>query len=353
MARVQRERDRFVGFVLGRRRGDSRSGQASRPRALRRRPHARGRRRSARRMRAGDRHRDRLVARVSRRVRERSGDRLVINDDVFDWTDAARSRWRCSARASSASSSARRCIGSACASQVFGRGGGVGPLQRPGAARRSAPRVRRRVRSRHRRARRASLEREGDAWPSATARSTARRAPSISTTCWPPPAARRTSHGLGLEHTSVRLRRARRAAVRPRDDAMRDRRRSSSPAMPTTTFRCCTRRPTKAASRATTPRAFPTCDAGLRRSPLSRRVHRSADRHRRRRLARRACTARIVTGRGVVRRPGPRARDAAQPRACCTSTPRSRTGLLPRRGDDRSRCRAPRPPARVVAPARA
>ena len=106
----------------------------------------------------------------------------------------------------------------------------------------------------------------------------------------------------------------RRAGVRPRDDAVRQRRRSSSPATRTATCRCCTRRPTRAGSPATTPRAFPHVHAGMRRAPLSivftdpqiavvgggwRAVRDVAH----------------VTGARVVRRPGPRARDAAQSRA--------------------------------------
>ena len=83
MARVRRERDRFVGFVARVRRRSSRRerirGHArfvDAHHAAGRRPRASGHER---------RHRHRLARRLSA-ASEALGDRLV-NDDVFEWTD--------------------------------------------------------------------------------------------------------------------------------------------------------------------------------------------------------------------------------------------------------------------------
>ena len=276
--------------------------------------------------RGGDRHR--LVAGVSRRLERRwaiawSRTRRLRVERSAGKRRGVRAR-RHRARARPGAASARR------ARQ------GVRPRRRRRPALRSrgarvcAPRVRRRVLPRYRRAR-ARSRATAIRWSCATARSTARlrdRALRLPARGHRPPP---TCASSDSSTPRVALDAPRRAAVRPRDAAVRRARRSSSPATPATICRCCTKRPTRAASRATTPRAFPTCAPACAGHALgivftdpqiavvgggcARSARRTA-RHRRR----------------LVRRPGPRARDAAQPRAPARL-----------RGDrDRTACSAPR-----------
>ena len=112
MARVRRERDRFVGFVI--------DGVDKIPAADRIVGHARFV--DAQTLRVDDS----VTVRAPRVVIATGstpwypeawkalGDRLVTNDGVFEWDDLPVAS-RCSGRGSSASNWGRRCIGSACA----------------------------------------------------------------------------------------------------------------------------------------------------------------------------------------------------------------------------------------------
>ena len=76
------------------------------------------------------RHRHRLARRRIPPSFEKLGDRLIVNDDVFDWDDLP-SRSRCSAPASSASSSGQALHRLGVRVAVLGRGGRVGPITDP------------------------------------------------------------------------------------------------------------------------------------------------------------------------------------------------------------------------------
>ena len=344
MARVRRERDRFVGFVLAGRGGDPGRRQARRLCALRRRQ-----RRSPSATHAvdvsRDGHRDRLVAGVSRRV-ERAGRSARHQRRRVRVDRPARERGRVRTRRHRARA-------------------------RPGAA--SARRARQGVRPRRRR-------RAAVAIPSSIAE--ARRAfgaefyldtdahadVSLDAASASPCATVRCDGETRTEHFDYllaatgrtpnvaqarsrahvgRARRTRRAAVRPRDDAMRnvadlhrrrcERRRSAA-------ARSGGRR---AASPATTPRAFPMCMRGcgaprcrscspIRRSPSSAAAG-----------AARA-TRRIVTGSVSFDDQG-RARVMQRNRGRLHVYAEIAHRPAARRGNDRSRCRAPRASARVGA----
>ena len=174
-----------------------------------------------------------------------------------------------------------------------------------------------------------------------------RRAPSISTTCSPPPAARRTSPGSA---SSTRRSRSTSAACR----------------CSTATTMQCGQSPIFIAGDASddmpllheaadegriageNAARFPDVHAGTAPHAARRRVHRSADRRRRQRLRAVPAHGRARHRASVVRGPGARARDAAQPWAAARLR-RDPYRRSPRRRDDRSRCRAHRPPARVGA----
>ena len=311
MARVKRERDRFVGFVLE---GVERIPEADRIRGYARfidrntlqvdggpritarsdrdrhrlapdRPAAaRQARRSARRQR----RRVRLgrPAEVGRRVRPRR-DRPRARPGA---RAPRRARRRARARRPRGPDHrSRRCAHAAI--KAFSRGL-LPRSRRAGGARRARGR---RGRDRVRRLRRQAAS------------------PSASTTCSPPPAARPTSTGLGLENTGVELRRA--AACRCSTattlqagatlDLHRGRRRR-------TTCRCCTRPRTKAASPARTPRASRPWPPGLRRAPLGVVFTDPQIAIVGGGMATLA-KGRVRRGRGLLRGPGPLARDAAQP----------------------------------------
>ena len=266
MARVKRERDRFVGFVL--------DGVDAIPASDQLRGSARFV--DDRTLEVGTHTRvtfDRAVIATGSSpaippLLRAAGDRLIVNDDVFAWDDLPRS----------VAVFGPGVIGLELGQALhrlgvrvvlFGRHGHVGPFTDPAIrayARRTFEReldLESNADVREHRARRRARARA----LSRRRRQRSRRRPS--TTCSPPPAARRTSRGLGLENTSLALDARGVPRVRPQHDAMRRARRSSSPAMPATTCRCCTRRPTRAASRARTPRAFPTCGHSPRRTPLA------------------------------------------------------------------------------------
>ena len=190
MARVRRERDRFVGFVT--------QGVEAIPAADKLVGYARFV--DDHTLAVGDvivetsrdGHRHRLVAGISPRVecagRSPGHQRRRVRLDLVTRKRGGLRPRRHRARARPGAASARRARQGVRARRR--RRSALGSRAR----RRSAPRVRRRVLSRYRRARR-SVARSAGEWPSATVRWTARRAPSVSTTCSRRPAARRTSPG--------------------------------------------------------------------------------------------------------------------------------------------------------------
>ena len=221
---------------------------------------------------------------------------------------------------------------------------------RSGARRGSAARLRRRVLSRHRRAcGRGARRRPRRRF--ATARSTARREPSTSTTCSPQPVARPTSRKLGLERTSVAL------------DAR------GVPLFDRETMQCGDS-PIFIAGDANddVPLLHEAADEGRIAGDNAARfpaVHAGAAPQRRSRVVftdpqiaivgggwRDVRDTAHVTGERVVRRPGTRARDATQPRAAARLC-RNRHRTPARRGDDRPDAEHLGASARVGAPAEA
>ena len=268
---------------------------------------------------------------LSRRRAKALGDRLVVNDDVFEWTDLPRSRRGLRPRRHRPRARAGARIASACASWCFGRGGRVGPLTDPVLLAPARRRLRRGVLPRPRRARRGRRSRRATRSSCAIATSTASSASSTSTTCSPRPGRESERGALDLERDVARLQRPRACRTSTARRCNADRRLSSSPAMPTTTSRCCTKPPTRAASPARTRRAIP-------RSARACAAHRWASCSPTRRSPSSAAgyaaiaTSRHVTGVVSFEDQGRVTGDAAQPR------PPARL----RRRRERARSSAPR-----------
>ena len=286
MARVKRERDRFVGFVL--------EGVEAIPEADRMRGHARFLDRNTLEVEGGPRISARAIVIAT-------GSRPAVPADPARTGRSARRERR------------RLRLGHAAA---LGRGlrprrdrpragpGAGAPRRARGGARprrpRGPPHRPRRAKRRHRGLRRRSshldpdahvtrVERIGDAGrgriPRAR-RGPAQRALRLRARRHRPHAQRGRASASSAPASSWTI------GACPASTPARCRRAtapSSSPATHPTSCRCCTRRPTRAASRATTRRDFPPWRRGTAPRAAGHRLHRSADRHRGRRL-RAPCT---------------------------------------------------------------